>query len=1043
MSRLKLFFLGPPLIELDGFTVKMNSRRAVALLAYLALTKGKHRRDSLINLFWPDYDQTRARTLLRRNFYILNKAIGSDWLERDDENIGLNTAADIWVDVDSFHDFLAECESHRHAPSEICPSCLQPLTKAAGLYKNDFLKGFSMKDSHNFDDWQFSQTQSLRSEMIRALERLGHCLREDGKYEKAITYAGRWLEMDRADEEAHRLLMESYAKTGRRSAALRQYEECVNILEKELGEAPQEETLKLYRAIKENAFSNEKVSPTGEASPTERGASMKRQVQLAKFPRDLPDPQRWEGKGVEKKPNLPLPPSPLIGREKELPELRELLLNENIRLTTLTGTGGSGKTLLALQVALDLVGVFEHDAYFVDLSPVRDPDLVVFIIAKTLGVREIGGQALFESLKEFIYKKHMLLLLDNFEQVVEAGPKLVELLGACPRLKILVTSREELMVRGEQVFRLSPLDLPKSDLNTTSLKELTRNEAVRLFVERAVSAKHDFTLTKENASTIARIVIRLDGLPLAIELAAARIRLFQPQDILSRLDDRFRLLADGSRDLPARQRSLQSTLDWSHDLLEKEDKVLFRRLAVFVGGCTLEGVEAVSKTAGDLDIDILEGISSFVSKNLLRQVEAYSEGINGEPRFSMLETIRKYGLEQLRESGEEEEIRQHHTEFYLALAEKADPELRGRDQLQWLDRLELEHDNLRAALEWSLEGGVWAWSSLSESTDVPLRLAATLWTFWYMSDYLVEGGEWLEKVLSIRTKSAQRSSARTKVLIGAGFLAHLQGDYDRATARFNEGLSRSRESGDKWGIAYSLNGLGAVARIQGDLGRATPLLEESLALSREIEDKVSIAWSLRFLGLTESNQGNYDRALRLLEESMTRFREMEDKISVSYTLPALSYVVLKKDDYNRALELLEENLTLARELGEKGWMASALHRLGNMALLQEDYGRAAELLKESLSLLDERSKRNIAWCLEDLAGVAVGQGQQGEAARFYGAAEVLRHASATPMPPSDREIYDRRVDSVRAGLGEEAFASAWKEGQTMSVEESIKYALES
>jgi predicted ATPase len=464
--------------------------------------------------------------------------------------------------------------------------------------------------------------------------------------------------------------------------------------------------------------------------------------------------------------NLPAQPTPLIGREREVADVTALLRRGDVRLVTLTGPGGTGKTRLGFQIAAELLDDFAEGTYFVDLAPISDPDLVASVIAQTLGARETGGRPLVELLNTYLREKHLLLLLDNFEQVLSAAPLVAGLLAAAPRLKVLVTSREVLHLRSEKEFPVPPLELPDPQ-HPKEIETLSQYAAVQLFIARALDVKPDFAVTNQNAPALAEVCARLDGLPLALELAAARIKLFSPEALLARLNSRLAVLTGGPRDLPERQQTLRNTIEWSYNLLDAGEQTLFRRLSIFVGGCTGDAVEAVCNPDGDLPLEVIDRLAALLDKSLLKQLE----GSDGAPRFMMLETIREYALERLAASGETEVLRRRHAECFLALAETAEPQFHGSDQRLWLDRIEIEHDNLRAALAWSLEGQ----RATPQSPDdqlrsaLGLRLAAALWQFWDRRGYAPEGRRWLE-----RTLAADRGTAtpgRLKALVVASMLA--------------------------------------------------------------------------------------------------------------------------------------------------------------------------------------------------------------------------------------------------------------------------------
>lgn len=704
---------------------------------------------------------------------------------------------------------------------------------------------------------------------------------------------------------------------------------------------------------------------------------------LPDLPNDFPPLNTLEARPN----NLPRQATTLVGRVRELGKVVELLRRPNVRLLTLTGPGGTGKTRLSLQVGADLLDEFEHGVYFVSLSALTDPALVSSTIAQALVVTESGGDSLLECLKDHLREKQLLLLLDNFEQLQPAAPLLPELLAEAPRLKILVTSRAILRLYGEHDYEVPPLDLP--DLKRLSPPaRLVQYEAVKLFVERASAARTDFALTNENGPAVAEICHRLDGLPLAIELAAARVRLLPPQAMLPRLQSRLKLLTGGARDLPARQQTLRGAIDWSYSVLEPGEQHLFARLSVFVGGCTLEPAVAVCDSAGDADVDLLDGLGTLVDNSLLRQLE----DSDGEPRFMMLETMREYAQERLAVYGELGEVRRRHAQHFLKLAEHAEPWLRGAQQADHLERLEREHDNLRAALSWALE---------MREAEFGLRLAAALSRFWEIHGHLSEGRRWFEDLL--RLGGDVPSSTQAKALNGAGWLACLQGDYARGITLLRSSLDLRRESGNKWGIAITLNNLGAALLLQDNTAHVRELFEESLALGHELGDGAGVAASLGNLGMVALREGKYSQALSLLEQSLKMRREQGSMFSTAISLKNLGLAAREGGDYARAVTLLEESLALRTELGDK---------LG------------------------------IAYCLEQLAGVAVAQGQAERAARLLGSADTLREVIGTPLPPADRADHERHLRTVRVVLDPATFAAAWEQGTGMDAERALAYALE-
>jgi predicted ATPase/transcriptional regulator with XRE-family HTH domain len=774
---------------------------------------------------------------------------------------------------------------------------------------------------------------------------------------------------------------------------------------------------------------------------------------------------------------MPRPPTRLIGREQAMAAACALLRPgadaDCTRLLTLTGPGGVGKTRLALAIATEVAADYTDGVAWVELAPLRDPSLVAAAIARELGLHEGGERPLPDLLKGALADRHLLLVLDNCEHLLQAMPLVGELLAAGPHLTVLATSRARLRLRGEREMPVAPLAVPVVDgSNAPLLAEMADVAAVRLFIARATDVRPEFALTADNASAVVTICRQVEGLPLALELAAARVKVLPPAAMRARLAQRLPLLTGGARDAPERQQTMRQAIAWSHDLLSETEQVLFRRLAVFAGGCTLAAAAAVAATGAlghDDPEDHLDSLGALVDQSLLRLEEPTTPGA-AEARFTMLETVREYALERLAVSGEEEAIRQAHAAFYLDLAERAEPELTGPTQAEWLNRLEIEHDNLRTALTWSLDGG--------EATAA-LRLAGALGRFWRMHGHPREGLSWLERTLALSPNEA--TTARGKALEEAGRLAHDRGDPDQTEARQTAALAIWRTLGDRHGEARSLDELGNVAHDRGDFARAVTLHEQALGLAREAGDKRGTARALNNLAMAALYQSQDERAWDLYNEALAVLRELGDTYGVNVVLTNMAIVAIRRGDLDHAAAISHECIAGCRELGDQQGIGSALVNLAEVALLQGDLVWAATYYTEALQLLrnlgDDRAaaeaccglaslaliqgdnalaaslfgesltladgvgdKMKVADGLEGLAGVAVRQGQAERAALMLGTAAALRDRINAPIAAHRRDNHESITSSIRVELGKAAFAAAWQIGQGWSLDQAVTEA---
>jgi predicted ATPase/DNA-binding SARP family transcriptional activator len=1019
----------------------LDAPRLQSLLAYLLLHRNAPQpRRHLAFRLWPDSTEAQARTNLRKALHVLRRTLpGADrFLDAGPHTLQWRPDAPFRLDVLEFERAASEART------------AAALQDALSLYRGDLLPGC-------YDDWIAPERERLQNLFVETTERLLGLLEEEHDTRTAIHYTQRLLRHDPLREETYQRLMRLYARSGDRAGAMRIFQACATVLKQELGV----EVSSATREVFEQVMKTEARPALPSASPS-----------------------------LFRTNNLPIPLTTFVGREREIAELLRLLTSFpartpsvsspnavaqdrgegpgwGTRLITLTGPGGCGKTRLALQLAGEVVGTMTDGAWLVELASLSDPALVPQAVASALGVHEQPGRALPDTLADHLQATELLLILDNCEHLTVACARLVEtLLRACARVRVLATSRERLNLPGETIWLVPSLSLP--DAQHAAPDSLIESEAIRLFVERAATVLPTFTLNAGNAAAIAQICRHLDGIPLAIELAAARVRLLPPAEIAARLDDVFRLLAGGSPAVPPRHQTLRATMDWSYRLLSEHEQVLFRRLSVFAGGWSLAAAEYICTDAGLENTAVLELLSQLIDKSLV-----IAETAGGDARYRMLETVRQYGHEKLHEARESVRVHERHARFFIRLAEEAQPEMKGSEQIRWLDRLEIEHDNLRVALRWALN---------SEEAEPGLRLVAALDSFWRLRDHVSEGRAWAEQALA-RAETLKGTPSYAQGLISLMYFARSQGDYQTARSLAEDCLALCRELGDTRGVADTLMCWGLMTWHQSDFAAAQSYFEQSLALFREADDPNGIADSLHQLGHVTLDQGRVDKASIYFADSLTVFRAIHNKADIATLVGDLGLVAYLQEDFASARAHFEESLALFREVATQSGIARSLNRLGDLARCESDYGRAGALYRESLALyrqIGEKSaiasalhnlgyveqsqgddaraeglfqeglrlfqemddKKGMAECLMGLAGVLGTQGHGRWAARLFGAAEMLHETVGATLWPANRIEYERNMAALRIQLDETALAAERAAGRSMTLDQAIAYALE-
>jgi predicted ATPase/DNA-binding SARP family transcriptional activator len=1010
-SPLAVSMLGPFRFLVNGAPPpRLGSwRKQEALLALLIL-RHPHplERASLAGLLWPECPEGQGLATLRRYLTDLRRALGPEAVRLHSPTPSCLALDLSGASVDLFRFDAAVAGDGPRA-----------LGEAVELYQGPLLEGWT-------EEWVFQERGAREQAYLGALETLANGALAAGDLPRAESYLRRAVAADPLRECAHRALMQVLAAGGNYAAVLQMYRELRLRLYRELNAEPDPETQALFQQLRAEA----RRRGVERWQPRDESTLPSTTLHAAQAASELPPAISRRSPGPDsRRSNLPLPRTPLLGREEEVAVARDLLLSSEVGLVTLTGPGGVGKTRLGLEIATGLLDAFESGVAFVDLAPIRDPSHVAAAIAQALGVQEVEGRTMRESLQEYLRDQQLLLLLDNFEHVLPAATLVADLLAAAPRLKVLVTSRAVLHLRGERELSVPSLDLPEHR-HLLSLDELCQYAAVGLLIQRAQDVRPGFAVTSENAAAVIEICHRLDGLPLAIELAAARLRLLTPHALLARLERRLPLLTGGARDLPARQQTLRDTIAWSYDLLDEAEQRLFRRLAIFVGGCTLEAAEAVCDEGvgcwvlgvGEAVLSpntqhptpntqsALDGLASLMSNSLLQQVE----GAEGEPRLRMLETIREYAAEKLCEAEEAVPMRRRHLGFFLRLAEEAEPRLEGVEQVGWLERLEAEHDNFRAALAWAFE----------DQPALALRLAVALGLFWEIRGYWDEGRAALERGLANGGDAPLAVQATAMLRVGG--LARMQGDVKRGNELLHQSLNLSRKLGDRRAIARALFALA---------GTEGPRIEECLAIAREVGDRWTEAWALFYLAHASLNRGDGEAGRALFEQCLAVTRESGPISLVGWVLGSLGRLESDQRNDAAACRLLNESLAIHRRVGNTGGEFWTLWGLVGVAWRQRDYEAVCGYCERMLAVSRKMgAKERISRSLSALGDVEVAQGNYLQARAHL--EESLAVAKEAAVASGDRQaILVSLWGLVHVALGLEEI-----DGAHGSAEESLALA---
>ena len=1025
---LQIYALGDLRIQLGGEPVReLRSRKAQAMLVYLARRPESLAREVLADMFWSESSQLQAMSNLRDVLSSLRKYL-NPYVTITRYSVSLNPEAAVWLDVNELEAALTLMQAEE---GDLTAGTAENLEAALALYQSDFLDGFYIRGARGFEEWLLVERERIRLGTLDALFSLIVFHANVGNFKKGIHYARRALDLEPLMEAGHQQLIRMLDVSGRSSEALIQYEKCRDILSSDLGVEPSIETQELYSTLIK-----------GERLPG--------------FP------------GTQHLHNLPYPLSDLIGRDDDLTQIAAYLENPACRLLTLIGVGGIGKTRLGLHAAAAGLGFFPDGVWLVELAAFTETEFLPDHIAAVFGVsaQEARGElGVTDILVDYLKNKTLLLVLDNCEHLIEACAWFVDaIIKGCPQVTVLATSREALGIPGEQIVQVLPLAVPPQN---GYLQNPYKYPAIQLFCERAESSRPHFGATAENTDVLVDICRQLDGIPLAIELAAARVKVLSLNQIAGRLQDRFHLLTGGPRTALPQHQTLQATMDWSYNFLSEPERCLLRRLPVFSGGWTLEAAEEVVSFGDLTKQQMLDLLTQLVDKSLV-SVERRASSM----RYGMLETVRQYGMLKLLEEGEIEKVWRRHVNYFVDLAEQADEGLRDHRQIVSLELMDAEHDNLRAALGWSIKNG---------EVDLALRLVGALGWYWFMRGHWKEARRWLNMALDLSKDG--NMGYRAKAIIRAGGMELIRGNLAGNTELVEDALVICREEGDEEGIAWCLNLLGQACTWNNEVIReAVPLLSESVQIFNTLEDTWGEAWSLRYLGQVAELQGdnkggsklqkkglagfekirdiwNAAHSLYLLgvsasrhsdfqlarwnyEECLARCGLVEDKVMEAHALLGLAHLALYREDLKLAESLFRESLEELQKIGDENCAAKATLELAEVVKRRGDFDQARKFLDQSLRQLKKLGLEDrISLVIVRYAALAESMGNGERAARLLGSADV-HLGGGENLPPTDKVTHEKIVFSTRKLIGDQAYDKWFAEGAALSLQEACNYASE-